>query len=47
MHLVPRDKEGNVLNDGERSHVYEFRGDLARRLTLEDDGAPSVRGTLE
>jgi hypothetical protein len=36
VHLVARDKEGSVLNDGEGRHVYEFRGDLVRRMTIEE-----------
>jgi SnoaL-like domain len=36
VHLVARDKEGNVLNEGEGRHVYEFRGDLVARMTIED-----------
>ena len=36
VHLLARDKEGRVLNDGEGRHVYEFRGDLIERMTIED-----------
>jgi ketosteroid isomerase-like protein len=36
VHLLARDKEGNVLNDGEGRHVYEFRGDLVQRMTIEE-----------
>ena len=36
VHLLARDKEGGVLNDGEARHVYEFRGDLIDRMTIED-----------
>ncbi len=35
VHLVARDHEGKVLNDGEGRHVYEFRGDLVARMTIE------------
>jgi ketosteroid isomerase-like protein len=36
VHLVARDKTGKVLNDAEGRHVYEFRGDLVARMTIED-----------
>jgi hypothetical protein len=36
VHLLARDKEGNVLNDAEGRHVYEFRGDLVERMTIEE-----------
>ncbi len=36
VHLVARDKAGKVLNDGEGRHVYEFRGDLVERMTIEE-----------
>ena len=36
VHLVARDKEGNVLTDGEGCHVFEFRGDLVQRMTIEE-----------
>jgi len=36
VHLVARDKEGNVINDGEGRHVYEFRDGLVRRMTIEE-----------
>ena len=36
VHLVARDKAGRVLNDGEGRHVYEFRGDLIERMTIEE-----------
>jgi hypothetical protein len=32
----PRDNEGNVLNDAEARHVYEFRGDLVERMTIKE-----------
>jgi hypothetical protein len=35
VHLVARDKEGNVLTEGDGRHVYEFRGDLVARMTIE------------
>ena len=36
VHLVARDKEGSVLTDGEGCHVFEFRGDLVQRMTIEE-----------
>ena len=36
VHLVARDREGNVLNDGDGRHIYEFRGDLVQRMTIEE-----------
>ena len=36
VHLLARDKEGKVVNDGEGRHIYEFRGDLVARMTIED-----------
>jgi hypothetical protein len=36
VHLVARDKEGNVLNDAQGRHVYAFRGDLVERMTIEE-----------
>ena len=36
VHLVARDRAGKVLNDMEGRHVYEFSGDLVRRMTIED-----------
>ena len=36
VHLLARDKQGRVLNDAEGRHVYEFRGDLIERMTIED-----------
>jgi hypothetical protein len=35
VHLVARDKAGELLSDGEGRHVYEFRGDLVERMTIE------------
>src|SRR4051794_4514269 len=35
VHLVARDKAGTLLSDGEGRHVYEFRGDLVARMTIE------------
>jgi hypothetical protein len=36
VHLVARDKEGHVVNDSHGRHVYEFRGDLIQRMTIEE-----------
>jgi ketosteroid isomerase-like protein len=36
VHLVARDKEGRVVSDGRGRHVYDFRGDLIARMTIED-----------
>ena len=36
VHLVARDKAGKVLNESEGRHVYEFRGNLVERMTIED-----------
>jgi ketosteroid isomerase-like protein len=36
VHLVARDLDGNVLNDGHGRHVYAFRGELVERMTIED-----------
>jgi ketosteroid isomerase-like protein len=36
VHLVARDKEGKLLSDGMGRHVYEFRGDLVARMTIEE-----------
>jgi ketosteroid isomerase-like protein len=36
VHLVARDKEGKLLSDGQGRHVYDFRGDLIARMTIED-----------
>lgn len=36
VHLVARDKDGNVLNDAHGRHVYDFRGDLVQRMTIEE-----------
>jgi ketosteroid isomerase-like protein len=36
VHLVARDQHGNVINDAQGRHVYDFRGDLVRRMTIED-----------
>ena len=35
VHLVARDHDGKLLSDGEGRHVYEFRGDLVERMTIE------------
>jgi nuclear transport factor 2 (NTF2) superfamily protein len=36
VHLVARDHHGKVLNDAHGRHVYDFRGDLVRRMDIED-----------
>jgi hypothetical protein len=36
VHLIARDKDGKVLNDEQGRHVFEFRGDLVQRMTIED-----------
>jgi ketosteroid isomerase-like protein len=36
VHLVARDKAGEVLSDGQGRHVFEFQGDLVQRMTIED-----------
>jgi ketosteroid isomerase-like protein len=36
VRLVARDNEGSVISDSEGRHVYEFRGDLVRRMTIEE-----------
>jgi ketosteroid isomerase-like protein len=36
VHLIARDRDGNVVNDTRGRHVYDFRGDLVRRMTIED-----------
>jgi ketosteroid isomerase-like protein len=36
VHLVARDKAGRVLNDAQGRHLYEFRGDLVQRMTIEE-----------
>ena len=36
VHLLARDKAGRVLNDGKGRHIYEFRGDLIERMTIEE-----------
>jgi ketosteroid isomerase-like protein len=35
VHLVGRDTEGEVLFDEHGVHVYEFKGDLVQRMTIE------------
>jgi ketosteroid isomerase-like protein len=35
VHLVVRDKARKLLSAGEGLHVYEFRGDLVERMTIE------------
>jgi hypothetical protein len=36
VHLIARDKDGNALHDEQGRHVYEFRGDLVQRMTIEE-----------
>jgi ketosteroid isomerase-like protein len=36
VHLVARDREGHVVNDIDGRHVYEFRGDLVERMTIQE-----------
>jgi ketosteroid isomerase-like protein len=36
VHLLARDKEGQVVSEGDARHVYDFRGDLVRRMTIEE-----------
>ena len=36
VHLVARDKTGKLLSDGESLHVYEFRGNLVERMTIDN-----------
>jgi ketosteroid isomerase-like protein len=36
VRLVARDKDGKVLNDSTGRHIYDFRGDLVERMTIED-----------
>jgi len=35
VHLIVRDSAGNVLSEADGLHVYEFRGDLVERMTIE------------
>ena len=35
VHLIARDSAGNLLNEADGLHVYEFRGDLVERMTIE------------
>jgi ketosteroid isomerase-like protein len=35
VHLVARDNNGTLLNDSQGRHVYEFRGELVQRMTIE------------
>jgi ketosteroid isomerase-like protein len=35
VHLVGRDSEGKVLFDEHGVHVYELKGDLVQRMTIE------------
>jgi nuclear transport factor 2 (NTF2) superfamily protein len=36
VHLLARDKSGTVINDSTGRHVYDFRGELIERMTIED-----------
>lgn len=36
VHLIARDKDGNVLNNEHGRHVYDFCGDLVQRMTIEE-----------
>jgi ketosteroid isomerase-like protein len=36
VHLVARHRDGKVVHDGPGRHVYDFRGDLVQRMTIED-----------
>jgi ketosteroid isomerase-like protein len=36
VHLLARDEEGQVVTEGDARHVYDFRGDLVRRMTIEE-----------
>jgi ketosteroid isomerase-like protein len=36
VHLVARDKDGRVLSDEQGRHVYDFRGELVQRMTIEE-----------
>jgi hypothetical protein len=36
VHLVAHDKNGAVVFDSEGRHVYEFSGDLVKRMTIEE-----------
>jgi hypothetical protein len=38
VHLVARDKEGRLLNEGDARHIYVFEGELVKRMTIEDQG---------
>jgi ketosteroid isomerase-like protein len=35
VHLVARDGEGKVILDERALHVYEFKGDLVQRMSIE------------
>jgi hypothetical protein len=35
VQLVGRDKQGKLLSDGQARHVYECRGELVARMTIE------------
>jgi ketosteroid isomerase-like protein len=36
VRLMARDNKGAVISDSEGRHVYEFRGDLVQRMTIEE-----------
>jgi ketosteroid isomerase-like protein len=36
VRLTARDDDGAVISDSEGRHVYEFRGDLVQRMTIEE-----------
>jgi ketosteroid isomerase-like protein len=36
VRLTVRDKEGAVISSSEGRHIYEFRGDLVQRMTIEE-----------
>jgi nuclear transport factor 2 (NTF2) superfamily protein len=36
VHLLARDDEGDVVFDQDGRHVYEFEGELVRRMTIEE-----------
>lgn len=35
VHLVARDGSGKVISEADGVHVYEFSGDLVKRMTIE------------
>jgi hypothetical protein len=36
VHLVARDKDGEIVNDSMGRHVYDFREGLVERMTIKD-----------